>query len=143
MTANRILLERKVAEFRLEDPSPFQNSAIQSVLVFTEDWCQDSVTAFPPLIGIAHAASLNLRMMRRSSELALHQSLTGLEYPPIPTFVFYDGAWQERGRFIEMPNAFRRALQDPNEAQWIREMYDELWWSAEVEELVGVFQGRT
>jgi hypothetical protein len=143
MTANRILLERKVAEFRLEDPSPFQNSSIRSVLVFTEDWCQDSVTAFPPLIAIAHAATLELRIMRRSNELALHQSLTGLEYPPIPTFVFYDSAWQERGRFIEMPHAFRHALQDPNEALWVREMYDELWWSAEVEELAVLFQERT
>lgn len=140
MTANRILLERKVAGFRLETPAPFQKSDIQSVLVFTEDWCQDSVTAFPPLIAIAHAATLDLRMMRRSGELALHQSLTGLEYPPIPTFIFYDSAWQERGRFIEIPHAFRRALQDPDEALWVREMYDELWWSAELEELAKIFE---
>lgn len=139
MTINRTLLERKVAEFRLKDPSPFQKSDVQAVLVFTEDWCQDSVTAFPPLIAIAHAAALDLRIMRRSGELALHQSLTGLEYPPIPTFIFYDGAWEERGRFIEMPHAFRRALQDPNEAMWLREQYDEMWWQAEVEELAQIF----
>jgi hypothetical protein len=139
MTTNRTLLERKVAEFRLKDPSPFQNSPICAVLVFTEDWCQDSVTAFPPLIAIVKAAALNFSIMRRSDAVALHQSITGLEYPPIPTFIFYDKQWQERGRFIEMPNAFRRLLNDPTEAMWVREMYDELWWGAEVEELTQIF----
>jgi hypothetical protein len=139
MTTNRTLLERKVVEFRLQDASPFQNSAIRAVLGFTEDWCQDSVTAFPPLIAIVEAAALNLSIMRRSDAMALHQSITGLEYPPIPTFIFYDDEWQEQGRFIEMPAAFRHLLKDPAEAMWVREMYDELWWGAEVEELTRIF----
>lgn len=140
MTANHTLLERKVAEFSLETLTPFQNSDIRAVLVFTEDWCQDSVTAFPPLIAIVEAVGLELRIMRRSEELTLHQALIGLEYPPIPSFIFYDKEWQEKGRFIEMPAVFRRLLNDPDEMMWVREMYDELWWSAEIEEFAAVFR---
>jgi hypothetical protein len=139
MTSNRALMERKVAEFRLENASQFDSSAVRAVLAFTEDWCSDSVTAFPPLITIARVGNVRLRVMRRSAELALQQSLTGIEYPPIPTLLFYDGAWRELGRFVEMPIAFRRALQEPADAVWLREMYDELWWQAEVEELAAIF----
>lgn len=139
MTGNRALLERKVGEFQLENFIPFRNSRVHAALVFTEDWCQDSITAFPPLIAISQAATLDLRIMRRSNELTLQQSLTGIEYPPIPTFIFYNEKWQEQGRFIEMPLAFRHALQDPNEVLWLREMYDESWWQMEVEEIGNIF----
>ncbi len=139
MQTNRILMTQKVAAFRLEEAHPFTGSPLRAVLAFTDDWCQDSVTAFPPLVAIVAAAQLELRVTRRSVELSLQQALTGLEYPPIPTFLFYDSEWRERGRFLEMPDAFRRALQDPAEAAWLRELYDETWWEAQVAQFAALF----
>ncbi len=139
MTTNRELLRRKLAEFHLADQTPFQNSPVQYVLVFTEDWCQDSISALPPLLAIAAIAPLEIRVMRRSSELSLQQSLTGVEFPPVPMFLFYDAHWQEQGRFVEMPRAFRALLHDPAEAMWLKEMYDEMWWQTEMEELSPIF----
>lgn len=139
MTTNHELLRRKLADFRLEDPAPFLTSTIRYVLVFTEDWCQDAISALPPLITIAAVASLEFRVMRRSSELALQQALTNVEFPPVPMFVFYDADWRERGRFVEMPRAFRAILRDPAEAMWLKEMYDEIWWQTEIEELSTIF----
>lgn len=137
MQSNRALLERKLAGYRLPEASRarWAGSEIAHVLLFTEDWCQDSISALPPLLAIAGVAPFDLRVMRRSEELALLRALTGEEFPAIPTFLFYDSDWNERGRFVEMPRAFRRLKADPAEALWLKEMYDEVWWETEVAEL--------
>lgn len=140
MATNTILMERGISDFRLEAPARFAVTEIRFVLAFTEDWCQDSVTAIPPLVAIAECALLDFRVMRRSDELALLQSETGMEFPPIPTFLFYDRSWHEGGRFVEMPRAFKAALEDPAEALWVRAQYDEIWWQYEIEELAAIFE---
>jgi hypothetical protein len=137
---NGALLRRKLAEFALPDEERrrWQRSNVAHVLVFTEDQCQDSVSALPPLLGIAEVATFDLRVMRRAERLALQRALTGEEFPEIPLFLFYDAAWNEVGRFVEMPREFRRLKNDPAEAMWLKEMYDELWWQMELEELAAI-----
>ncbi len=137
MQVNRELLRRKLAKFLLppEERTQWAQSSIAHTLVFTEDWCQDSVSALPPLLGIAAVAPFDLRVMRRSEEITLQRALTQQEFPPVPMFIFYDSAWHEQGRFVEMPREFRRLKGDPAEAMWLKEMYDEIWWQTELEEL--------
>jgi hypothetical protein len=144
MRTNYEILRRKLAGFRLPEPEVerWRNAPVANVLVFTEDWCQDSISALPPLIAIMEIAPFELRVMRRSEELALQRALTGQEYPPVPLFIFYDAQWNELGRFVEMPREFRRLKDDPNEALWLKEMYDELWWQTELEELAAIGENR-
>jgi hypothetical protein len=143
MQANRELLRRKCRDFALPDTerARWTKSAIAHVLVFTEDWCQDSISALPPLLAIYAVASFDLRVLRRAEALALQRALTGEEFPPIPLFLFYNAHWREQGRFVEMPRAFRRLKEDPAEAVWLKEMYDEVWWETELEELAIIAEG--
>jgi hypothetical protein len=144
MRTNQELLRRKLAGFRLPDPEAerWKHAPVAYVLVFTEDWCQDSISALPPLIAIMEVAPFELSVMCRDDELALQRALTHQEFPPVPLFIFYDFQWNELGRFIEMPQEFRRLKQDPAEALWLKEMYDELWWQTELEELALVVGNR-
>ncbi|MBA3534271.1 MAG: thioredoxin family protein [Ardenticatenales bacterium] len=136
MQVNRELLRRKCREFTLPEGERgrWANSPIAHVLVFTEDWCQDSISALPPLLALHATTLFDLRVLRRSEALELQRALTGQLFPPVPMFVFYDNHWQERGRFVEMPRAFRRLKTDPAEALWLKEMYDEMWWETELAE---------
>ncbi|HEX8684330.1 MAG TPA: thioredoxin family protein [Ardenticatenaceae bacterium] len=140
MRTNRELLRRKIALFTLpiEEQQRWEQSRVAHVLIFTEDQCQDSVSALPPLLGIAQVAPFDLRVMRRSEQITLQRALTGEEFPAIPTFIFYDADWNELGRFVEIPREFRRLQDDPAEALWLKEMYDEIWWQTELEELTAI-----
>ncbi len=115
-------------------------SRLHNPNVLTHDACQDSVSALPPLLAIASVAPFDLRVLRRSRQTDLLRRLTGVEYPPIPTFFFYDANWSELGRFVEMPDRFRRLKADPDEAYWLRDKdaYTETWWEKEFEELAGL-----
>lgn len=140
MRQNRALLEQKCSAFRLPEAerARWATSPIAYTLVFTEDNCQDSISALPPLLAIAAVAPFALRVYRRSAALLLQQQLTSEEYPRIPLFLFYDAQWRERGRFVEMPRAFRQLKADPAEALWLKEMYDEIWWELELAELAPI-----
>ena len=140
MESNRELLRRKCAEFRLppEERARWATSLVAYVLVFSEDWCQDSISALPPLLAIANVASFEMRIMRRSEELMLQRVLTKNEWPSVPLFIFYDAEWKELGRFVEKAREFRRIKNDPLEAIWLKEMYDEIWWETELAELAEI-----
>lgn len=143
MRKYRRLVARQVERCRLPPAEAERWAAakhVAHVLVFTEDNCQDSVSALPPLLAIARAAAFDLRVMRRNERLDLQRSLTGLEYPPVPLFLFYDADWRLLGRFVEMPRAFRALKEDPEESFWLRdqETYDEVWWETEFAELAAI-----
>jgi hypothetical protein len=142
MQINRDLLRRQRGQFVLPaaERQRWARGELSAwhVLVFTEDWCQDSITALPPLLAIAEVASFEIGVMRRSDELMLLRALTKNEWPPVPVFLFYDADWNEQGRFLAMPQEFRRMKHDPAEAIWLKEMYDEIWWETEIEELARI-----
>ncbi len=140
MRKNKQLMTQEVARCTLPPVDAERWAAarrVAHVLVFTDDACQDSISALPPLLAIAAVATFDLRVMRRSRQTELLRRLTGLEYPPVPTFFFYDAAWSELGRFVEMPDQFRRLKADPDEAFWLRDKdaYTETWWETEFEQL--------
>lgn len=146
MRKNQRLMAQEVARCELPPVDAERWAAAEQVahvLVFTDDACQDSVSALPPLLAIAGVALFDLRVLRRSRQTDLLRHLTGLEYPPVPTFFFYDAGWSELGRFVEMPDPFRRLKADPDEAYWLRDKdaYTETWWETEFEELAGLLSG--
>ncbi len=147
MRTNRMLMEQQVGSCRLPPQERERWAAathIAHVLVFTDDACQDSVSGMPPLIAIAAVAPFDLRVLRRSTHADVQRRLSGLAWPPVPMFLFFDDNWLEKGRFVETPQAFRRLQADPGEAIWLRDKaaYDEAWWETEFAELALVAEGR-
>ncbi len=95
---------------------------IAHVLVFTEDYCPDSINAIPPLMAIAKVASFDLRVMTRDDAIERMIAITGDDTPRIPTFLFYDGDWHEVGRFVERPDSLNRMDElDPETAMMLRQ----------------------
>lgn len=137
MGPNRLLIERGRRAFRLPDPhrALWQQSGVAHVLLFTEDNCQDSVSALPPLLALRDVAGFDLRVLRRSAQLPLLRALSGDPWPRIPALFFYDAAFHELGRFVEMAPAFRALKADPAEAPFLRDHYDHLFWETELEAL--------
>lgn len=148
MTSERALLASKVAEFRLPpDEAAFWAgySRPLNVLIFTEDWCQDSVTALPPLVAVARTApAITLRVRRRSEAAGLARALLKDEYPPVPVFLFYDTAFHELGRFIASPVGWDEVMADPEQRAWLRSdpaLYDALWAELELAQFRAIVGG--
>ena len=105
------LMARNIAFCKLpdEDRELWRKAEhVAHVLVFTEDYCPDSLNAIPPLMAIARVAHFDMRVMRRDEALPRMKAITGDESPRIPTFIFYNADWQEVGRFVERPEAVNR-----------------------------------
>ncbi len=118
------IMARNIAFCKLpeEDAAIWEKAdGIAHVLVFTEDYCPDSINAIPPLMAIAQIASFDLRVMGREEDIERMQWITGDEFPRIPTFLFYDADWHEVGRFVERPDAVNRMDElDPETAMMLR-----------------------
>lgn len=118
MTRNQERFEANERDLRLEpaDLAPFEALARPlNVLVIAEDWCGDVIDNLPILGGIAErTGKLNLRVFLRDQNLDLiDQYLNQGQFRSIPVFAFFDGDFNERGRFIERPASVseRRASQ--------------------------------
>jgi hypothetical protein len=112
---------------------------IAHVLVFTEDYCADSLNAIPPLLAIAQVAPFDLRVLRRDEDIERMMEITGDAQPRVPTFLFYDADWNEVGRFVERPEAVNR-LDELDEATVMmlrqsRSAFTEWVWEQVFEEL--------
>ncbi len=108
MQSNQRLMARHIAFCRLSDAdraSWQQATHVAHVLIFTEDYCPDSVHAIPPLMAIHQVAPFDLRVLRRDEDPDRMRAVTGDPSPRVPTFIFYDKNWQEIGRFVERPEA--------------------------------------
>lgn len=112
---------------------------IAHVLLFTEDYCPDSLNAIPPLIAISQVAPFDLRVMHRDNDIESMKKITGEASPRIPTFIFYDKFWQEVGRFVEKSRAISRLDElDPETTMMLRQSrsaYTEWVWEQVFDEL--------
>lgn len=148
MTSNYRLLLQKLSEFRLpphEEDFWSRFDRPLNILVLTEDWCQTSVTALPPLVSIAKIApTITLRVFRLSEVLDLARALLEDEYPPIPVFLLYDESFTELGRFVEQPATWDEVMADPEQRAWLRsdpQFYDALWADLELDQLRTIVGG--
>ncbi len=77
------------------------------ILIFTEDWCQDSVQFVPMVAKLEQEVpELEVRVLFRDEHLDLvsrYRTKDGRQ--AIPTFVFFDGEMREIGVLVERPTA--------------------------------------
>ncbi len=77
------------------------------ILIFTEDWCQDSVQFVPMVVKLAQEVpDIEVRVLLRDEHLdvvSAYRSKDGRQ--AIPIFVFFDGDMREIGVLIERPGA--------------------------------------
>lgn len=77
------------------------------ILIFTEDWCQDSVQFVPMVAKLEQEVpDIEVRVLFRDAHLDLvsrYRTKDGRQ--AIPTFVFFDGDMREIGILVERPAA--------------------------------------
>ena len=73
-------------------------------LVISEDWCPDCALNVPVLMQIAGAAPrLEVRFVGRDDNLDVLEHAKKGDRKAIPTFLFFDAAWNLIGHWIERP----------------------------------------
>jgi hypothetical protein len=89
-----------------------------NVLVLAEDWCGDVIDNLPILGRLAaESVKLNLRIFLRDQNPDLMDNyLNRGEFRSIPVFAFFDGDFNEIGRFIERPESVTKRRADQRDA---------------------------
>lgn len=107
MTKNRERFEQNLMETTAiitEDDRAFFAEHPVSIAAIAEDWCTDVIQFLPPVIKLAEACDLTLRVfLRDQNHDLIDQYLKQGEFRSIPVFVLYDADWNELGHFIERP----------------------------------------
>lgn len=107
MTKNRERFEQNLMETTAiitEDDRAFFAEHPVSIAAIAEDWCTDVIQFLPPVIKLAEACDLPLRVfLRDQNHDLIDQYLKQGEFRSIPVFVLYDADWNELGHFIERP----------------------------------------
>ncbi len=91
-----------------EEERPFFSGLgqVRYALMLAENWCGDVHRNSPVLAHIAEALpSCELRVFFRDQNLDLTDCFLNNGYRSIPIMVFFDGDWNEIGRWIERPSA--------------------------------------
>ena len=108
MTRNRERFEAHERTNVLPDEDVAVFAALPETLhaaVLTEDWCSDAVATLPLLASLAaRSGRLDVRIFYRDQNLDLMDAhLKRGQFRSIPTFIFYDAAWNEVGAWLEKP----------------------------------------
>jgi len=117
MTTEEYLLQMTQKRERLEENERTVSLAVEDlqffaqlphllhVMVLTEDWCEPAIANVPVLMRLATESNkLNLRFFLRDHNPDLmSQYLKDGVYATIPTFVFFNHAFREIGRWYETP----------------------------------------
>ena len=117
MTRNREQLDQNEKDLQLtpEDVKAFRELPQSlNVLALAEDWCGDVIANLPILGRIEQesAGKLNVRVHLRDQqpgEVIMNEHLNKGEYKSIPTLVFLDREFKERGIWIERPDSVTQA----------------------------------
>ena len=120
MTRNREQVEQNEKELELkpEDVQAFRDLPQPlNVLALAEDWCGD-VIANLPIVGKLEQASggkLNVRVLLRDQEpgsQVMDEHLNKGQFKSIPTVIFLDGDFNERGVWVERPDSVTQAREE-------------------------------
>jgi len=124
MTRNRDQVEQNEKELQLkpEDVQAFRElPETLNVMALAEDWCGD-VVANLPILGKLEEASggkLNVRIHLRDQEPGaqiMAQYLNKGQFKSIPTFVFLDQKFNDRGVWIERPSSVTKVREEKRQA---------------------------
>jgi hypothetical protein len=120
MTRNREQVEQNEKDVQLnsEDVQAFRDLPQSiNVMALAEDWCGDVVANLPILGKLEQASNgkLNVRIHLRDQETGtqiMDQYLNKGQFKSIPTFVFLDAGFNDRGVWIERPDSVTRAREE-------------------------------
>lgn len=120
MTRNREQLEQNEKDLQLkpEDVKAFQQlPQALNVVALAEDWCGDVIANLPILGRIEQesAGKLKVRIHLRDQqpgEVIMNEHLNKGQYKSIPTVIFLDGEFKERGIWIERPDSVTQAREE-------------------------------
>src|SRR3989338_7433830 len=142
MTTNKDRLLQALQEIKIkpEDRKAFERlQKPLKILVITEDWCSDALTAVPVLVKLAEGLSdVEIRVFLRDKNPDLmDQYLNQGQYRSIPVFAFFDREMNEITRFIERPvqvtefiekklRELRQALRQEHQGEWRQAVVEEV-----------------
>jgi hypothetical protein len=120
MTRNRDQVEQneKDLELKPEDVQAFRDLPKSvNVLALAEDWCGDVIANLPVLGQLAAASNgkLNVRILLRDQEpgsKVMDEHLNKGQYKSIPTVIFLDGEFNERGVWVERPDSVTKLREE-------------------------------
>jgi hypothetical protein len=120
MTRNREQLEQNETDLQLnsDDVQAFRNlPQTLNVMALAEDWCGDVVANLPILGKLEQKSNgkLNVRIHLRDQQPGaqiMDQYLNKGQFKSIPTFIFLDADFNERGVWIERPDSVTRAREE-------------------------------
>jgi Thioredoxin len=120
MTRNREQVEQNEKDLQLtpEDVQAFRSlPQTLNVMALAEDWCGDVVANLPILgkLGQESAGKLNVRIHLRDQqpgEQIMDQYLNKGQFKSIPTFIFLDQDFNERGVWVERPDSVTQAREE-------------------------------
>lgn len=120
MTRNREQVEQNEQDLQLaaEDVRAFRDlPQALNVIALAEDWCGDVVANLPILGKLEQesAGKLNVRVHLRDQqpgEVIMNEHLNKGQYKSIPTVIFLDGEFKERGIWIERPDSVTQAREE-------------------------------
>jgi hypothetical protein len=120
MARNRDQLEQNEKETQLdsEDIQAFRNlPQTVNIVALAEDWCGDVIANLTILGKIEQESNgkLKVRIHLRDQEPGaqiMDQYLNKGQFKSIPTFVFLDGDFNDRGVWIERPDSVTRAREE-------------------------------
>ena len=120
MTRNREQLEQNEKDVQLasDDVKAFQAlPQALNVVALAEDWCGDVIANLPILGRIEQESGgkLNVRVHLRDQqpgEVIMNEHLNKGQYKSIPTLIFLDGDFKERGIWIERPESVTQAREE-------------------------------
>src|SRR5438309_309918 len=124
MTRNREQLEQNEKDVQLgpEDVQAFRDLPRPvNVMVLAEDWCGDVIANVPVVGRLAQESNgkLNVRIHLRDQEPGaqiMDQYLNKGQFKSIPTFVFLDNKFNERGVWIERPSSVTKVREEKRQA---------------------------
>ena len=124
MTRNRDQVEQNEKDLQLkpEDVQAFRElPETLNVMALAEDWCGDVVANLPILAKLEEASGgkLNVRIHLRDQEPGaqiMDQYLNKGQFKSIPTFVFLDNKFNERGVWIERPSSVTKVREEKRQA---------------------------
>jgi hypothetical protein len=103
----------KANTFSFDDRQFFNDHPV-SIAALGEDWCTDVIQFLPVVIKLAEEVpAVTLRIFERDENLDLmDQYLKEGSFRSIPTFVVYDGDWNELGHYNERPESVTKKMAD-------------------------------
>jgi quinol monooxygenase YgiN len=105
----KLLAEASVSD---ADARAFRDAGVRKIVLFTEDWCVDSLHALPLLAKlIEKLPGVETRVWFRDANIDFVNQVACTR-PPVPYVLFLDDAFRLVGRFVERPESLTRWMNE-------------------------------